>query len=667
MNKFLEQIAKSNRVRYLLDTPAPRWSICLVDMLIVLISFLLVYTFSNQYDGIGVSWLYSPWVKGGMVVIAYFLSSLFIKSYKYILRLSAITDLYKITLMISIASLVLIICTLLIQAVTHQLYFRMWNIFLIAMFSFSMMMCMRLGIKYLYTLFSSRIYHKERVIMLGSSINAYTLANALKHEPNSRFDPVALIGMNSKRGHNSVNGIPIINYDEKILPDIFKKYNCSTLLFQSSQLEYMRNGAADVFLNNNIKLLILNHQVEEFDKNPDGQQSLSSHVHNISIEDLLGREPIKTKNPNISRIIQNSVVMITGAAGSIGSEIVRQVARFGAKEVVLVDQAETPMHEMQLEMEEKYPDTRIHLYIGDITNKDRMEHAFVKYRPRFVFHAAAYKHVPMMEHNPYEAINTNVFGTKNIADLSMTYGVEKFVMISTDKAVNPTNIMGASKRIAEIYVQSLFFRNQKLHDRPTTQFITTRFGNVLGSNGSVIPRFYKQIESGGPVTVTHKDIIRYFMTIPEACSLVLEAGCMGSGGEIYIFDMGKPVKIYDLACRMISLAGLKVGKDIKIVETGLRPGEKLYEELLNTRERTISTHHPKIMIAKVRVYDYANVKAHLDKLRQSLERSDNHSLVLEMKHIVPEYISQNSKWQTVDVEVKHESGSQYVMEIPNQN
>lgn len=666
MDKLWEQISKSNYIRSLLDTPAPRWTICLVDMLIVVLSFLLVYTFSNLYDGNSVSWLYSPWVKGSMVIVAYFLSSLFIKSYKYILRLSVITDLYKITMMISIASLALIISTLFIQAVIHQLYFRIWNIFLIAMLSFSMMMCLRLGLKYMYSLFTNYISHKERVIMLGSSINAYFLATALKYEVNGRFDPIALISMTNKGNYGSVNDIPIVNYDEKILPDIFKKYNCSTLLFQSSQMEFMRNGAADVFLNHNIKLLMLN-QVEEFDINSDGHQSLSAHVHNINIEDLLGREPIKTKNPNISRIIQNSVVMITGAAGSIGSEIVRQVTQFGAKEVVLVDQAETPMHEMQLEMEEKFPNTRIHLYIGDITNKDRMERAFVKYRPRFVFHAAAYKHVPMMEHNPYEAINTNVFGTKNIADLSMTYGVEKFVMISTDKAVNPTNIMGASKRIAEIYVQSLFFRNQKIHDRPTTKFITTRFGNVLGSNGSVIPRFHKQIQNGGPVTVTHRDIIRYFMTIPEACSLVLEAGCMGSGGEIYIFDMGKPVKIYDLACRMISLAGLKAGEDIKIIETGLRPGEKLYEELLNTKERTISTHHPKIMIAKVRVYDYANVKIHLEKLRQSLENGDNHSLVLEMKHIVPEYISQNSKWQTVDIEVKHEGGSQYVVEIPNPN
>lgn len=305
---------------------------------------------------------------------------------------------------------------------------------------------------------------------------------------------------------------------------------------------------------------------------------------------MLGRKQIDNDNPYIEQQITDQTILITGAAGSIGSEIVRQVAQLNAKEIILVDQAETPMHEIQIELEENYPTVKTHLFIGDITNRSRMEEVFKKYHPRFVYHAAAYKHVPMMEHNPSEAILTNVFGTKNIADLSIAYDVEKFVMISTDKAVNPTNIMGASKRIAEIYVQSLFLHNKR-RDKKSTQFITTRFGNVLGSNGSVIPRFRKQIEEGGPVTVTHREIIRYFMTIPEACSLVLEAGCMGNGGEIYIFDMGKPVKIYDLACRMITLAGLKPNEDIKIIETGLRPGEKLYEELLNNKEQTIATHH----------------------------------------------------------------------------
>lgn len=666
MENIWNKLTRSKIVHHLLDTPAPRWTICLVDMLIVIISCVLTFTFSDIHDSGGPLWTYSPWTRGSVVVAVYFVCSLIVKSYKYVLRLSVIVDLYRVIVMITFASITLIIVTLGAQALTHKLFFRIWNIFLIAVFSFAMMMCLRLCLKYVYSLFVSSITHRDRVIMLGSAINSYFLASALKYEVNGQFEPVALISLSSKESSKSINGIPVLKYDANEIEAIFDKFNCKTLLFLSSQIEFMKSGAADVFLEHGIKLLMLN-QVEEFSASENGHPALSSHVHHINIEDLLGREPIKTENPRVNRVIRDSVVMITGAAGSIGSEIVRQVAQFGAREIVLLDQAESPMHEMQLEMEEKFPDTVIHLYIGDVTNRDRMERAFVKYRPRFVFHAAAYKHVPMMEHNPSEAILTNVFGTKNMADLSMLYGVEKFVMISTDKAVNPTNIMGASKRIAEIYVQSLFFRNQKLHDRRTTQFITTRFGNVLGSNGSVIPRFHKQIENGGPVTVTHRDIIRYFMTIPEACSLVLEAGCMGSGGEIYIFDMGNPVKIYDLACRMISLAGLKVGKDIEIVETGLRPGEKLYEELLNNRERTISTHHPKIMIAKVRIYDYANVKEHISELKRSLDSGDNHALVLEMKHLVPEYISRNSKWEIIDTEVSNECGNHNVVEIPNLN
>lgn len=355
--------------------------------------------------------------------------------------------------------------------------------------------------------------------------------------------------------------------------------------------------------------------------------------------------------------------MITGAAGSIGSEIVRQVAAMDAREIVLLDQAETPMHDMQLELEGSFPNIKIHLFIGDVANRERIERAFVKYKPRYVFHAAAYKHVPMMERNPQEAVLTNIFGTKNVADLSVKYGVEKFVMISTDKAVNPTNVMGASKRIAEIYVQSLFYHLRNTSDTQSTRFITTRFGNVLGSNGSVIPLFRRQIEQGGPVTITHRDIIRYFMTIPEACSLVLEAGIMGKGGEIFVFDMGQPVKIWDLAERMISLSGLRVGEDIEIVETGLRPGEKLYEELLNEKEHTIATHHKKIMIARVRTYSFHDVCEHLDRLEKSLYRGPSHDIVAEMKHMVPEFKSNNSIYQEIDSELSAEDGSEIMTEI----
>jgi FlaA1/EpsC-like NDP-sugar epimerase len=377
---------------------------------------------------------------------------------------------------------------------------------------------------------------------------------------------------------------------------------------------------------------------------------VSAHVQNIKIEDLLSRDPIVNNNPLISESTRDKTVLITGAAGSIGSEIVRQIASYKPGRIILLDQAETPMHDMQLELEQKFKDVNKVMCIADVSNYARLDEIFSTYRPQIVYHAAAYKHVPMMEANPIEAVVTNVFGSKNVADLSMRYGAEKFVMISTDKAVNPTNIMGASKRIAEIYVQSLALSIKNEH-RAATNFITTRFGNVLGSNGSVIPLFRRQIAQGGPVTVTHHDIIRYFMTIPEACSLVLEAGCMGNGGEIYIFDMGKPVKIYDLASRMISLSGLRPNVDINIVETGLRPGEKLYEELLNEKELTTATQHKKIMIAKVRTYDYADVCASLNRLRDVVDTHVTHDIVAQMKTIVPEFKSQNSEFELIDKEL----------------
>lgn len=373
----------------------------------------------------------------------------------------------------------------------------------------------------------------------------------------------------------------------------------------------------------------------------------------ISMEmaDLLQREPIEVNMSGIRRALGGRSILVTGAAGSIGSELSMLLATCRPSQLVLIDQAESPLHSVRIEIERLHPDLKCATIVTNICHTRRMEKIFAACRPEYVFHAAAYKHVPMMERNPPEAVLTNVLGTKNIADLSVKYGVEKFVMVSTDKAVNPTNVMGASKRIAEIYVQSLFFDLSRRSDRPSTRFITTRFGNVLGSNGSVIPLFRKQIEQGGPVTITHRNIIRYFMTIPEACSLVLEAGCMGKGGEIFVFDMGEPVKIYDLALRMISLSGLKAGKDIEIVETGLRPGEKLYEELLNERERTIATHHKKIMIARVRSYAYEEVCVHIDRLAELVKRGASHDIVAEMKHMVPEFKSNNSIWQTVDNEI----------------
>ncbi|MBQ7042639.1 MAG: polysaccharide biosynthesis protein [Muribaculaceae bacterium] len=638
-------------MKKILSTPAPRWMVLVADTVIVLLCCLCVFVFNSHYSSIGFS---LPIIlQMGAVILTYLFTSLIVRSYQYIIRLSVIEDMYRLVLLVSISSLFLILSIFFIEGLSNIRYIGVWNIIIIGVFSFSVMMSMRLGLKYIYTLFASVGRSRKSVIVLGSAINSYVLANALKNEVEGRFYPVALLSLSDKKADTVLNGIPIIKYDADTVKNVFEKYNCDTLLFLSTQMELMRSEFADIFFKHNIKLLMLN-QVEEFDSDSNEKlPNLSTHVKDIKIEDLLGREIIHTDNPHISQLIKEQVVMITGAAGSIGSEIVRQVASLGAKEIVLVDQAETPMHEIQLEMEETYPSIDVRLYIGDITNYNRMETAFERYKPRYVFHAAAYKHVPMMERNPSEAILTNVFGTKNIADLSLKHNVDKFVMISTDKAVNPTNIMGASKRIAEIYVQSLYFYHKNKDNH--TRFITTRFGNVLGSNGSVIPRFRSQIEAGGPVTVTHKDIIRYFMTIPEACQLVLEAGCMGRGGEIYIFDMGKPIKIYDLACRMISLAGLRVNQDIKIVETGLRPGEKLFEELLNDKEQTIATHHKKIMIAKVQTYKYEEIIDAITRLYELIQSNNQHDLVLEMKHIVPEYHSQNSEWENIDKEIINET------------
>lgn len=655
MSNIFKRLSNSSIVQAFISKPTPKWMVYLADLVIFGVSCGLTFFFGTTNTGD--SFLSTHIFHAFAAFAVYALLALILGTSRYIIRLSVIEDTYRLVLLIVLASVVLCGISLATYAAYGVFYFRFWNIFTLGMMTFALMLVMRLTIKYLYINFSKTDRNKKRVIVLGSAINSFYLASALKGEFEGSFEPVALLSLSSKEIHSSVNGIPIINFNPDTVAEVFSYYRCDTLLFLSTQLELMRSGQADIFLRNHIKLLMLN-QVAEFDMNSQSMPKISTHVQDIRIEDLLGREPIRTENPDIRRVIKGQTVMITGAAGSIGSEIVRQVAMLDASDIVLLDQAETPMHDMQLEMESTFPDMKIHLFIGDVANRERMEHAFAKYHPRYVFHAAAYKHVPMMERNPAEAVLTNVFGTKNIADLSVKYGVEKFVMISTDKAVNPTNVMGASKRIAEIYVQSLFFHMRKVSDKPGTQFITTRFGNVLGSNGSVIPLFRKQIEHGGPVTITHRDIIRYFMTIPEACSLVLEAGCMGNGGEIFIFDMGQPVKIWDLATRMISLSGLRPGEDIKIIETGLRPGEKLYEELLNEKEHTLATHHKKIMIARVRTYDYKDVLEHLERLHNKLDAGFAHDIVAEMKHMVPEYKSNNSQWQQVDTEIKSEHNEQ---------
>ena len=631
----------------------PRWVILLIDLLIVLFSYTIVMVADYYARGT----VYSPMalvINAAIFLVVYFMVIFFSKSYTSVIRLSVIEDLYRVIQVVVCSTLILLFVNMASVILKTTPLYRFWNVLSIGATVFTLMVAERLLIKYFYMrLTAAATDGRRRVLVLGTSLNSLILANALRNEIGGKYEPIGLLSVKAGKENDSINGFKVYHFDPDTVANLFVENSIYALIFDSASIERMRGGFADYFMRNNIALLCIN-KVEEFElddsKDETTEANISTFVREVQIEDLLGRDPIVLNNALVSNTIKGSCVLITGACGSIGSEIVRQVASYQASRIVLVDQAETPMHDISIEMQRDFPDAQIELFMGDVQNYERMEQAFDQFRPCFVFHAAAYKHVPMMEINPTEAVLTNVQGTRNIADLSLKYGVYKFVMISTDKAVNPTNVMGCTKRLAEIYCQSLFFDVAKHGGK--TQFITTRFGNVLGSNGSVIPLFRKQIERGGPVTVTHRDIIRYFMTIPEACSLVLEAGCMGHGGEIYIFDMGQPVRIYDLAQRMISLAGLKPGKDIEIREVGLRPGEKLYEELLNDKEKTLATSNKKIMIAKVRVYDYQEVCRNIDNIISWARQGNVHNMIYDMKVFVPEYKSNQSQFEAIDQEIQ---------------
>ena len=663
-HKMVRRLADLKIYKALQAAPTPRWVIFGIDMAIVALVSLLIFVFPQSFFGVNPA---TPVFSYLLILVMYALMNLATGTYRCIVRFSVPYDLWKTfwcVLLASGAVLAVSVCYAIFSE-SHRMMVGVLPIVLVGTMCMSLMMSERIVVKYLFNYINQSIRARERVIVLGTSINALALAMTLKNENGGRFNPVAFLALGNLHISDKINGMPVEVFDPEALSDIFERNGADTLIFMQPQTALMRAGLAEHFMNAHINLKVIN-QIDEFDLNSDtSSPNISAHVNAVKIEDLLGRQVIKTDNGPVRNALQGSTVMITGAAGSIGSEIVRQVASFGAKCIILLDQAETPMHDMQLEMEATHADTKIVLYVADVQNRKRLARAFADYRPQYVFHAAAYKHVPMMERNPSEAILTNVMGTKNVADLALQFGVKKFVMVSTDKAVNPTNIMGCTKRIAEIYVQSLFFRAQReSNGADVPQFITTRFGNVLGSNGSVIPLFRRQIEKGGPVTVTHKDIIRYFMTIQEACSLVLEAGCMGHGGEIFLFDMGEPVKIYDLARRMIQLAGLKPGVDIKIIETGLRPGEKLYEELLNDKEKTLPTGNDKIMIAKVRQYDFNAIVPHIDAMIRLAADGNIHDMVKTMKGLVPEFVSNNSIFQEIDKELHHTKESAATIAAP---
>ena len=618
----------------------PYWGIILLDCCLILFSGLLVYALNN-----GV--LSTLDILGHLLVtllvclIPYLVGFRLFHTYSGIIRYSSFVDLQKV----GFAVLFGLICVVVFQALTdfspYLVYIRKRDLILSALLAMSLMWMMRVFVKYFYVS-TFRVAKAERAFIYGVKQGGVSLAKSIQNQDPARFVLAGFISDMAEIGNRYLMGVKVYPNDEELV-SVMRKKRSNVLLVSPLKVEAIRNNQemVDRLIKANIKIY-MTPAAQEWD----GRSDLShTQLREVNIEDLLPRDKIEIDLEAVRKQLTGKRILITGAAGSIGSEIVRQVAQFAPERMVLIDQAETPLHDVRLMMARGWPDIESYTVVSDICVRERMEELFEEHRPDYVFHAAAYKHVPMMEDNPEESVRNNVDGTRVIADLAVKYGTRKFVMVSTDKAVNPTNVMGCSKRICEIYVQSLdqAIKDGKVSGR--TQFVTTRFGNVLGSNGSVIPLFKEQIKRGGPVTVTHKDIIRFFMLIPEACKLVLEAGTMGNGGEIFVFDMGKPVRIVDLAERMIRLSGVK---GIEIRFTGLRDGEKLYEEVLNEDETSKPTFHPKIKIAQVRAYDYADANLRIDALVHACAVEGDMQIVKRMKEIVPEFKSQHSKYEVLD-------------------
>ncbi|WP_304196947.1 nucleoside-diphosphate sugar epimerase/dehydratase [Flavobacterium alvei] len=622
----------------------PRWIIVLIDFTVLLLAFSFT---SLIFDGTGLEYIVT---KHSVVFVSLLFSvNIFFfwlfRTYAGIIRHSSYIDAVKLLFSQTAVLVFFLVFNFLFELYYHQKAFLNTAFFINIVLSFCGLFLYRVVVKQTFELYFVEKNDTKliKTIIYGTDANAISIANALRFETPSRFKILGFVDRNNQNASKRMLDLPILVLRKRI-PSLMRSIGAEALVI------------ADKSLSKEEQLVIIDQCIEYNYKvftipsisDWEDQKEISQKVKNIQIEDLLEREPIVLDNISISKQLRGKTILITGAAGSIGSEIVRQVLNFEPQKVIILDQAETPLHHISLEVECIKGSTVIHSVIADIRDRVAVEKIFKLYRPEMVYHAAAYKHVPLMEENPSQAILTNVNGTKNLADLSCEYGVVKFVMISTDKAVNPSNVMGASKRIAEKYVQSLHLKCQENNKLYATKFITTRFGNVLGSNGSVVPLFTKQISEGGPITITHPDIIRYFMTIPEACQLVLEAGSMGNGGEIYIFDMGKPVKIIDLAHKMIKLAGYIPERDIKIKIVGLRPGEKLYEELLNDTSKTLPTYHEKIMIAQEIQEEFFDLHANIDELIGIATFFDNDDIVAKMKRIVPEFISMNSTFEILD-------------------
>ncbi|WP_349681864.1 nucleoside-diphosphate sugar epimerase/dehydratase [Sphingobacterium sp. UBA7625] len=565
--------------------------------------------------------------------------------YTGIIRYTSAIDSIRILSTIVFSVFILLVLKLIIQANEIERNIPTALIIFFALFSFLILTVYRTIIK-IFFLYTKKVNgSRKKTLIYGAGDLGIAVKRTLDHDVRSKNAIIGFLDDNDQKINKVIDGTKI--YSSKKFNHLINTLNVEEVIIASHNIPSERkNEITDIALERNVSILTLPpvKKIMNGDLNP-------NQIQKIKIEDLLERDPIKINDDHILSQTKGKRILVTGAAGSIGSEIASQLGKYEPQMIILCDQAESPLHNLQLDLQDEFPDQVYHTYIADIRSTKRMRLLFETFKPHYVYHAAAYKHVPMMENHPLEAVQTNVLGTKNLADLAVEFQVEKFVFVSTDKAVNPTNIMGATKRIAEIYVQSLNNHLESIQDG-STKFITTRFGNVLGSNGSVIPRFRDQIQKGGPVTVTHPEITRYFMTIPEACRLVLEAGAMGQGGEIFVFDMGKSVKIVELAKKMIRLSGFKPNEDIEIKFTGLRPGEKLYEELLNDLENTLPTHHEKIMIAKVRENNYNIVSLKLAELKERLATQNKNEVVYQMKLIVPEFKSKNSIYEQLDKEIE---------------
>ena len=630
----------------------PRWVIFFIDIVIcvgsVLIAFSLRYNFRTSEI------LFNHNIITSISVVLFFrIAAFFItRTYAGIVRYTGSQDAVRIATAIAGSSLAIYVCVLtyyfvvlMPQGVDNNLIPA--SVIIIDFFiTLVAMTSARLGYKLVYHQVRNASVEKTRVLIYGAGQMGIITKRTLDQDTSSRFKVMGFVDTDRSKQGNLLEGAKI--YGEVDVEGLLQKGNIDQIIIAVQELG---NQKKKRIIEMGLAHHVIVSNIPPVTKWINGELGINQ-IKTVKIEDLLGRDAIQLDNQLVNKQLRGKVILVTGAAGSIGSEIARQIMHLNPAKLLLMDQAETPLYELELAFKSEYKFENIHhaeFIVGDICDESRVREIFKLHKPDKVFHAAAYKHVPLMEQNPSQAVQNNVMGTKMLADLSVEYGVSRFVMVSTDKAVNPTNVMGASKRIAEIYVQSL---NNKLDraDSDHTRFITTRFGNVLGSNGSVIPLFRKQIENGGPITVTHPDITRFFMTIPEACQLVLEAGAMGKGGEIYIFDMGESVKIIDLAKKMIQLSGLEEEKDIKIRFTGLRPGEKIYEELLNDSENTLPTHHPKIMVARTRQYDFETIQDTINNLILTAMTTDDERTVRGMKQIVPEYYSRNSVYELLDDE-----------------